>query len=126
MSLSNTFETRTLQWLFSTASVTRPTVWYVGLFTSNPGEASGGTEVSGGNYAREVITFTISDDLATNDAAIEFNVPSADWGTISHVAVFDALTGGNQIAYAALATARTINNGDVIRFPAGDLDITIN
>ena len=126
MSLSDTFETRTLQWLFSATSVTRPSAWYVGLFTSNPGETSGGTEVSGGNYAREVITFTIGDDLATNSAAIEFNVASADWGAISHVAVFDALTGGNQIAYAAFATARTINNGDVLRFPAGEIDITIN
>ena len=126
MSLSNTFETRILQWLFSGSSVTRPSAWYLGLFTSNPGETSGGTEVSGGNYAREVITFTISDDLATNSAAIEFNVASAAWGTISHVAVFDALTGGNQIAYAALSTAREIGNGDVIRFPAGELDITIN
>jgi hypothetical protein len=40
--------------------------------------------------------------------------------------VYDASTSGNQIAYAALTSAKTIATGDVLRIPAGDLDITLN
>ena len=126
MSFSNTYETNVLTWTFTTGAVTRPTAWYIGLFTSDPGEAQGGTEVSGGSYVREAVTFTVSGDLATNGAAIEWPVATATWGTITHIAVYDASTSGNQIAYAALANAKTIASGDVLRIPAGDLDITLD
>lgn len=126
MSFSNTYETTVLQWTFTNGAVTRPTAWYLGLFTTAPGEAGGGTEVSGGSYARQSVTFSVSGNLATNTAALEFPVATADWGTITHVAVYDASSGGNQIAYAALSTSKTIATGDVLRVPAGDLDITLD
>lgn len=126
MSFSNEFETRVLQWTFTTGSPTRPTAWYIGLFTTNPGEAQGGTEVSGNGYARKAVTFTVSGDTATNSAAVEFDVATGSWGTISHIAVYDALTSGNQIAYAALTASKTIETGDVLRIPSGDLDITLD
>lgn len=126
MSFSNTYETTVLQWTFTNGAVTRPTAWYIGLFTTAPGEAGGGTEVSGGGYVRKAVTFSVSGNLATNTAAIEFDVATADWGTITDIAVFDASTGGNQIAYATLTTSKTIATGDVLRVPAGDLDITLD
>ena len=127
MSFSNTYETNVLKWTFTADAVTRPTAWYLGLFTANPDEdGSGATEISGNGYARKAATFTVSGNLATNSAAVEFDVATGTWGTISHVAVFDAPTGGNQIAYAALAAAKTITAGDVLRFPAGDVDITLD
>lgn len=126
MSFSNTYETIVLQWTFTNASVTRPTAWYVGLFTSDPGEAQGGTEVSGGGYAREAVTFTIVANSAENSAAIEWPAATADWGTITHIAVHDALTGGSQIAYAALTTPKTIASGDVLRIPQNDLVVSLN
>lgn len=126
MSFSNTYETIVLKWTFTTDAATRPTAWYLGLFTSDPGEASGGTEISGGSYVREAVTFSVTGDTATNTAAIEWPVATATWGTITHIAVFDALTGGNQIAYSALTNAKTIASGDVIRVPANDLNITLD
>ena len=126
MSLTNTFETRVLEWLLTTGSATRPTAWYLGLFTGAPGEAGGGTELSGDAYVREAVTFTVSGDTATNSGAVEWPVATGDWGTITHVAIFDALTSGNMIAYAALSNSKTINTGDVIRVPASDLDVTLD
>lgn len=126
MSFSNTYETNVLTWTFTNGAVTRPTAWYLGLFTVAPGEGGGGTEVSGGSYARKAVTFSVSGDTATNTAAIEFDVATADWGTITHVAVFDASTGGTQIAYAALTTSKTIATGDVLRVPASELDIQLD
>lgn len=126
MSLTNTFETRVLEWLLTTGSATRPTAWYLGLFTGAPGEAGGGTELSGDAYVREAVTFTVSGDTATNSGAVEWPVATGNWGTITHVAIFDALTSGNMIAYAALTASKTINTGDVIRIPASDLDVTLD
>jgi hypothetical protein len=122
-------ENLVLNYLFTTNSVTRPTAWYVGLFTAAPGETGGGTEVTGNAYARKATgTITVSGTAttATNSAAIEFAPASGgDWGTITHAAIFDAETGGNMLAYAELTTARTINDGDVFRVPASSLTITL-
>lgn len=123
-------ENLVLTFLFTGSTATRPTAWYVGLFTAAPSDTGGGTEVTGNGYAR-VVTGTItvsgtSPTLATNSAAIEFAAASGgNWGTIGWAAVFDASTGGNMLAWAALTTSRTINDGDVLRIPAGSLDITL-
>ena len=127
MSLTNAFETHTLQYLLTTDSVTRPTSWYIGLFTSDPTDTgSAGTEVSTGTgYARTAVTFTVTGDTASNSSAVEFPAASGgNWGTISHIGVMDASTGGNMIVHSALTTAKAINDGDVFRIPTGDLDIT--
>jgi len=127
MSLSNAFETHTLNYLFTSTSVTRPTAWYVALFTSNPAEDASGTEVStsGTAYARQSATFTVSGNTASNSAAIEFPTATASYGTVTHIGVFDAASAGNLIAYAALTTSKAIDTGDVLRLPASDLDITM-
>lgn len=128
-SFSNYTENLVLTWLFTGDSATRPTAWYVGLFTAAPSDAGGGTEVSGSGYAREATgTITVSGTAttATNAAAIEFDPASGgNWGTITHAAIFDASTSGNMIAWAELTTARTINDGDVFRIPAGSLTVTL-
>lgn len=127
MSFSDTFETHVLNYVFTSTSVTRPTAWYLALFTSNPADDASGTEVStsGTAYARQSASFTVSGDTASNSAAIEFPTATASFGTVSHVAVFDASTGGNMIAYAALTASKAIDTGDVFRVPSGDLDITL-
>lgn len=128
-SFSDYTENLVLNWLFTGNSATRPTAWYVGLFTAAPSDTGGGTEVSGNGYARMAtgtITVAGTATTATNAAAIEFAAASGgNWGTITHAAVFDASTGGNMIAWAALTTSRTINDGDVLRIPASSLSITL-
>lgn len=126
MSFTNDLETRVLQWALTAGAPTRPTAWHVGLFTAAPGEAGGGTEVSGGSYVRMSASFTVTGDTASNSAAIEWPAATASWGTITHVAIFDASTAGNMLVYAALTTSKTIASGDILRIPAGDLDITLN
>lgn len=129
-SFSDYTENLALNFLFTTNTATRPTAWYVGLFTAAPSDTGGGTEVSGSAYARKV-TGTIavsgtSPTTATNSAAIEFAAASGgNWGTVTHAAIFDALTTGNMLAWAPLTTSRTINDGDVFRIPASSLTITL-
>jgi len=126
MSFSNTFETTVLTWVFTTSSATRPTEWHIALYTASPSDPGGGTEVSGGGYARQSVTFTVSGNTASNTAAIEWPVATAGYGTVTDVGVFDAASGGNLIAYAALTTSKAIDTGDVFRLPAGDLDVTLD
>lgn len=128
MSFSNTFETHVLNYVFTSTSVTRPTAWYLALFTSNPDEDASGTEVStsGTAYARQSASFTVSGNQATTSAAIEFPTATASYGTVTHVGVFDASTGGNLIAYSALSTSKAVGTGDVFRVPAGDFDLTLD
>ena len=129
-SFSDYTENLVLNWLFTTNSATRPTAWYVGLFTAAPSDAGGGTEVSGNGYSRKATgTMSVSGTSptnCTNSAAIEFDAASGgNWGTITHIAIFDASTSGNMLGWASLTTSRTINDGDILRIPAGDLDITL-
>jgi hypothetical protein len=128
MSLSNTFETRVLTWLLTGDAVTRPSSFYVALFTSNPDEDASGTEVStsGTAYARQSVAFTVSGNTASNSAAIEFPTATASYGTVTHIGVFDASTAGNLIAYAALSTSKAIDTGDVLRINSAELDVTLD
>jgi hypothetical protein len=96
------------------------------LFTAAPGEAGGGTELSGSAYARQTVDFSTSGATTSNDAAIEFPTATGSWGTVTHVGVFDAATSGNLMAYATLSSSKAIATGDVFRVPTGDLDITLN
>lgn len=128
-SFSDYTENLLLNWLLTTNSATRPTAWYIGLFTAAPSDTGGGTEVSGSGYAR-VATGTMSISgtatTASNAAAIEFAAASGgNWGTITHAAIFDASSGGNMLAWAPLTTSRTINSGDVFRIPASSLTVTL-
>ncbi len=126
MSFSNTTETHVLNYLLTNTSVTRPTAWYVALYTAAPSDSGGGTELSGSAYARQSVAFTVSGDTASNTSAIEFPAATGNWGTITHAAVFDASSGGNMLAHSALTASKTIDNGDVFRITAGSLDITLD
>ena len=128
-SFSDYTENLVLTWLFTGSSATRPTAWFVGLFTAAPSDTGGGTEVTGNAYAR-VATGTISGSgtatTFSNAAAIEFAAASGGkWGSVGWAGIFDASTGGNLLAWAPLTTARTINDGDVFRIPATSLTITL-
>jgi hypothetical protein len=126
MSLTNAFETSTLKYLLTTDSATRPTAWHIALFTTDPTDTgTAGTEVSGSAYARTAATFSVTGDVASNTAGIEFPAASGgNWGTIGWIGVMDAASGGNMIIHSALTVAKAINDGDVFRIPTGDLDIT--
>jgi len=128
MSFSNYLETEILDHVFSGNSYTAPSTLYLSLHTANPDEDGSGTEVStsGTAYARATITFTTSGNTASNDSAVEFSTATANFGTVTHVGVWDASTSGNLLCYAALSSSKTIETGDVFRVPSGDLDITLD
>lgn len=127
-SFSDYLEDKVLKHVFTNTAYTAPSTLYVGLYTVAPTDAGGGTEVSGGSYARQTGTFTVSGSdptQAANSAAVEFPTATANWGTIVAAAVFDASTSGNMLAWADLTANKTISSGDVFRFPTSSFVITL-
>ena len=126
---SDYLEDKVLNHVFGGTAYTAPGTLYVGLYTAAPSDSGGGTEVSGGSYARKSMpAMTVSGTSpteATNGAAVEFITATGSWGTVTHVGVFDAVTTGNLLGWAALTASKTVSSGDVFRFDAGDLDITL-
>ena len=127
MSFSNFLETEILDHVFGGNAYTAPTTLYLALCTAvADGEAGSVTEVSGGGYARQSMAMTVSGNTASNTSAVEYPTATANYGTVTHVGVYDASSSGNLMAYASLTSSKTIETGDVFRVPAGDLDITLD
>ena len=119
-------ENKIIDHMLRNQAYTPPATVYVALFTTATTDAAGGTEVSGGSYARQAVTLSAAAGGASeNSADITFPQATADWGTITHVALMDALTGGNMLMHTALDASKTVNNGDTFKINAGDLDVTV-
>lgn len=101
----------------------------IALYTAAPGETGGGTEVTGGSYARVSVTRNTTewtdpgtDGLVDNVNAIVFPTASANWGTVVAVGIFSST---DLLFYGALGTSKAVNSGDTAQFNAGALDITL-
>ena len=132
---SDFLEKAILDHVLGNATYTQPSIIYLGLFTNTSGNASSNLEagvltdeVSGGDYAREVITFAEAvspDGSADSDATVTFPAASANWGEVTHVAVMDAPSAGNVLFYGTVTTPKTIESGDTFQVSAGNLTITL-
>lgn len=137
---SNYLENAVVDHIFRASTFSKPSALYVGLFTAAPNDAGGGTEVTGGSYARAQLDPSNSNWAATqggtsgastgtsgetsNAVEILFPAPSANWGQVGWVGIFDASTGGNLLFHGALTTPKTVNNGDPApTFPVAALKV---
>ena len=124
--MSNFLENALINATLRNTSYTSPSVVYLGLYTSDPTDADTGTEVTGGSYARQAITFGApSNGVSTNSAAIEFPQATGNWGTIGWVGIKDALSGGNLLYHTPLDASKTISTGDIFRIAIGSLSVTL-
>lgn len=126
MSFTNFLETELLDHVFGGNAYTAPATLYVGLFTAAPGEAGGGTELSGSAYTRQSCAMSVTGNTASNSANVEFPAATGNWGTVTHAAIFDASTGGNMLAYATLTSSKVVETGDILRFSTGQLQVTLD
>lgn len=127
---TDSFEVDQRNHWFRSTSVPKPTAITVHLFTAAPGEAGGGTEVSGGSYAAVNVNpadanwsaDSSTDGLTDNVSAITFPAPTADWGVVTSFGIkFDSVLK----LYGTLDASKTVNNGDPApSFVAGALNVT--
>lgn len=98
---------------------------YLALYTSNPTAADSGTEVSGGSYARQAITFgAISGDAIKNTSVITF--AGLNTTNITHYGVKSAVTGGTLRIYGALDSTAAVVTGDQVQFPINSITINLS
>lgn len=126
--LSDYAEKLILDWMMTTGSATRPTSWYVALYTAAPSDSGGGTEVSTGGYSRQSVTFGAASSpggTTSNTGAVSFTASGANYGTVTHIGIFDNASGGNLLWHGALTASKTVNDGDTLEFSIGNIDLTI-
>lgn len=152
--MSDFLENKLIDWLLraqaigitgaSAAAGTGPTSVYVALLTAAPSDTGGGTEVTGGSYARVAVVSSLANWAGTqsagstsassgttgttsNNGAITFPAPTANWGVVTHIAIYDASSSGNLLFWGALSVAKTVNNGDAApSFAAAALSIQLD
>jgi hypothetical protein len=102
---------------------------YIGLANSyDITDGSSFEEVATGDtsYARQGAAFDAPvDGVTQNTALIQWTAAASEWGTITHIGIFDADTAGNILYWAQLATERTVGEDDVFQIPAGNLTVTL-
>lgn len=118
---------------------TRPATVYVGLLLQDPQpDASELSEPPFGAYDRVALTNNDTNFPEPVDGelivgvAVEFPMPTGPWGTVTHFAIFDALSGGNMLDYGPILDPdeeedvpieAEINTGDTVIFEIGSLVI---
>jgi hypothetical protein len=120
-------EAKLLDHVLRNVNFTSPTTAYIGLFTSAPNDSGGGTEVSGGSYARQAASFSAaSGGLTTTDTDITFPQATGNWGTVVAIGIHDADTSGNLLMYTDLTTSKTIETGDILKISTGSLTVALD
>jgi hypothetical protein len=137
VSWTDYLENKMLDHILSATTYTPPATLYVGLFSVAPGEATSGTELSGGSYARVAVTNNSTNFPAasggskTNGAAFTFPTATADWSAAVAAGLFDASSGGNLLMKATgsnfnSGNSKTVQNGDTAEFAASTMTFTLD
>lgn len=115
-----------LQELISQGSNSKLKTAYVGLWVGNPGVGgSVASEVSAGEYSRQLVSWDPGQLLLTNDTTITWAQASSHWGFITHVALCDSLTGVNVLVYQALSSPVEVPTGSTVTLAPSDLNVVI-
>ena len=127
--MSDFLENKVIDQIFRAQAYSFPATLYFALLTATPSDAGGGTEVTGGSYARVGVAASLvnfagtqaaastvassgTNGTTSNNATIAYPAPTANWGSIVAFGIYDAVTAGNLLFWGALTTPKTVNNGD--------------
>lgn len=134
---SNFLEDGIIEFFFrnNADTYTPPATVYAALITTSgslanleAGTLTGEVSTSGTAYARQAVTFGAAVSGATsNTSDITFPTATASWGEIQFMALMDSDVegAGNVLMAAQLAANKTIASGDVFKFLAGEIDVTV-
>lgn len=132
MSITYSQSNKILNKDFGNVDYSVPSTLYFGLSTTAiANDGSGSTEPSGGSYARASIGNTKTNwanaslGSLTNLTTVQFPESTASWGTITHVFISDALTGGTMMYFGALSPSRVVQTNTVVFFSASSITISI-
>lgn len=123
--LPNVIENQLLDALVGTTAYTVTGPIKLALVTANGDDASAGTEVTGGSYARQTITFGgATSGSITNSAIINFtSMPST---TVVGIELYDSAGTPKRLAYGPLTTSRTVTLGDTVQFATSTVTLSLS
>lgn len=106
-------------------AMTQPTTVYLSFHTANPTDTGSGAEVSGGSYARKLLSFAAAaSGSSTNSTAATFtSMPTA---VVTHIALWTAVTGGNLLFHSPLTSSISFNSGDEATVAIGAITVTLD
>ena len=132
---SNYLENKLLDHTLTGTAFTQPAARYLALFNNTStntatnleaGTLTDETSTSGTAYIRKVVTFAAaSSGTSATNATVTFDAATANWGTITHIAIMDAVSAGNVLFYGAVTTAKTIETGDTFQVSSGNLTVSL-
>lgn len=122
--LTNTAENRMLDALVGTASYSANTPIKLALVTAAGNDATAGTEVSGGSYARQNITFSsASGGSISNSGTVTFtNMPTC---TVVGIELWDSAGTPVRLAYGPLTSNKSLTSGDTLEFSASTITLSL-
>ncbi|WP_309049103.1 hypothetical protein [Streptomyces sp.] len=123
--LTNTAENRALDWMLGT-STTAPTLpLKVALVTVAGDDAAAGTEVAGGSYARNDVTFAAASGGAVANSAdlLWTGMPAA---TLVGWEIWDSAGTPVRWWYGPLDSSKTLALGDEFKIAAGGLSLSLS
>jgi hypothetical protein len=123
--LTNTAENRCLDFINGLTATAPTTPMKVALVTANGDDATAGTEVTGGGYARQSLTVAAAVNGATSNSAdlVWTNMPAV---TVVGVEIWDSAGTPVRLWYGALTASRTVAAGDELRLVAGALTLSLS
>lgn len=141
--MSNYMENAVIDAVFRGQSLPANANLYFALFTTAPTAAGGGVEVSGGSYARASVAATLANFAGTqaagsttastgtsgqtsNNTQITFPTPTAAWGTVVAMGIFDAATGGNLLFFGNLTTSQVVGVGNAVYYSPAQMTLTLS
>ena len=107
-----------------------PSEYYIGLSSIAPNISGGNvTEPLSNSGYKRVKLENLSepaDGVITNEQAISFDESTANWGTMSHFVIYDALEAGNLLMYDTLSTPRNVEAATIVTIKANSLTLTLS
>lgn len=123
-----------LDLMFRNVAYSQPAT-YLGLTTTTSSDATGGTEASGGSYARLLINkvggaspawATVSGGATALNQQTDFTAATGSWGTVVSSAIYDASSAGNMLAYDNNTADQAVASGDTWRYASGEWDLSLS
>lgn len=122
-----------LDLILGAVAFSAPGTIYAAIYTVTPGAGGGGTEATGGGYARQGLTNNTtnfpasSGGVKSNGVAFNWSAATADWSSGSNqvgMALLDAVTAGNELYFGDLTTPKPVKNGDPAQIAIGAVTVT--
>ncbi len=123
--MSDYLENKLIDHVFRNTTYAQAGTVYLALYSSDPTDADIGTELVGDGYSRQVAAFIAPSDGSTSNVGdITFPAATANWVTITHVGLRDAITDGNLLMHQALMSPVDVLDTNNFRMPLGQFTLT--